>query len=91
MQIPTLLNKQIAALEFQTNILYESFKRAVETQNLEDAVWNSAIFSAFGNSLHYAVNFSPFMEFPRNSDGANALDKYIVYYLIGDVSSGLLK
>ena len=87
----TLSKEQIKALEFQTNQLYESFRRTVDTQVHQDAIWNRELFTAFGKSLSDATNYSAFMDWNRDSQRASVFDKYLLHYALGSTPSFTLE
>ena len=79
----TLSNEQIQALEFQTDQLYEAFRRAVKSQVRQDAVWLRELFGAFGTSLIAATNYSAFMNWGRDAQRTSVFDKYLLHYALG--------
>lgn len=83
----TLSEEQIKALDFQTDQLYASFRRAVETQVYQDAVWNKELFEAFGKSLKEATNYSVFTNWNRDTARAQIFDRYLLLYALGNISS----
>ncbi|MBS3168872.1 hypothetical protein J4210_00145 [Candidatus Woesearchaeota archaeon] len=83
----TLSNEQIEALDFQTDQLYESFRRTVETQSPQDAVWGQELFAAFGKSLSVVTNYSAFMDWSRNTARTPVFDKYLLFYALGSTPS----
>ena len=87
----TLSKEQIQALEFQTDQIYESFKRAVDTQNIQDAIWLNGLFSAFDESLHEVTTPFAWVNWKRESLETPIFDKYLLYYAIGHSPSNILE
>ena len=87
----TLSTKQIEALDFQTDQLYESFRRTVETRSPQDAVWNTELFGAFETSLGVATSRSAFMDWNRDARRTPVFDKYLLYYALGNTPSYILE
>ena len=86
-----LSTEQIEALDFQTDHLYKSFRRTVETQSYQDAVWNRELFTALGKSLSAATNYSAFMDWHRDAARTPVFDKYLLHYALGDTPSFTLE
>lgn len=87
----TLSKEEIQSLEFQTDQLYESFRRAVETQVHQDAVWSKELFAAFGKSLSIITNYSAFIDWKRGAQITPVFDKYLLHYAIGSNPSFTLE
>ncbi len=85
-----LSNEQTEALDFQTDQLYESFRRTVKTQHHLDAVWNKEIFIVFGRSLSVATDYSNFMKWKRDTARTPVFDKYLLHYALGSIPSDIL-
>jgi len=86
-----LTDEQIKTLDYQTDQLYISFKRVVETRLYLDAVWNEGLFGAYEKSLNTALNYSAYADWDRDSPKASAVDKYVLIHYIGNIPSNLLK
>src|SRR3989339_520975 len=87
----TLTDEQVKALDFQVDQLYHTFKRALETQSYQDAVWSQESFAAFGKSLIEATNHSAIMRWRRDTKRAGVFDKYLLTYALGYGPSGKLR
>lgn len=83
----TLTKEQRGSLDFQTDQLYESFRRTLDTQSHQEAIWNNGLFKAYEKSLNAATNYSAFMDWKRDTKRALVFDKYILHYAVGSNSS----
>jgi hypothetical protein len=87
----TLSSEQTKTLDFQTDHLYESFKRTIETQCHQDAIWNKELFTTFAKSLSIATNYSNFMNWNRDTIRTPIFDKYLLHYALGNIPSMILE
>jgi hypothetical protein len=87
----TLTNEQKSSLDFQTDQLYESLKRAVNTQVNEDTIWVYGLLKTFGKSLDAATNHSGFRNWSRTSLRTALFDKYFLQYLISENAAIAIK
>lgn len=79
-----LSTAQIQSLDLQTDQLFESFRRAVSTQVLEDAIWSSKLFNAYGEVL-WTVTHSVFSDWEgRDTQRARVFDRYLLPHVLGE-------
>lgn len=91
MTVNALCPEQVSALEFQTAQAYEALKKALDTRHQQDAIWAVKVYSGLQASLNVATNYGNYTGLKRDKKLPLVLDKSVLQYVIGDISSLVLE